>query len=211
MKKFLLSAGAMISFFASMSQLPEDVLRYSYVPQHGTARNMAIGGAMGSLGGDLNALYVNPAGLALYKTREVVLTPGFMFNINKANFRGTDSKSNKSGFDFGTSGMVIGFNSPNSKWTNQAFSFGINQTANFNNYVSYSGANNQSSYAEQFAEEFSKSGLSPDEALNDPRFAYGTAPALYTYLIDTFPNGAGGYNVKALPEFLLQKGIALNQ
>lgn len=211
MKKFLLSAGAMISFFASMSQLPEDVLRYSYVPQHGTARNMAIGGAMGSLGGDLNALYVNPAGLGLYKTRELVLSPGFMFNNNKANFRGTDTKSNKSGFDLGTSGIVIGFNSPNSKWTNQAFSFGISQTANFNNYVSYRGSNNQSSYAEQFAEQFSQSGLSPGQALNDPRFAYGTAPAIYTYLVDTFPNGAGGYNVKALPEFLLAKGIALDQ
>src|SRR5881628_820680 len=116
MKKSFLSFAAVLGFFASMSQLPEDVLRYSYFPQRGTARNMAIGGAMGSLGGDLNALYVNPAGLALYKTKEVVLTPGFMFNINKANFRGTDTKSNKSTFDLGTTGMVIGFNSPNSKW-----------------------------------------------------------------------------------------------
>ncbi len=211
MKKFLLFAGAMICFFASMSQLPEDVLRYSYLPQHGTARNMAIGGAMGSLGGDLNALYVNPAGLGLYKTRELVLSPGFMFNNNKADFRGTDTKSNKSGFDLGTSGIVIGFNSPNSKWTNQAFSFGISQTANFNNYVSYRGLNNQSSYAEQYAEQLSQSNLSPDAALSEPSFAYGTAPAIFTYLVDTFPNGSGGYNVKALPEFLLEKGIALEQ
>lgn len=211
MKKFLLSAGAMLCFFASMSQLPEDVLRYSYFPQHGTARNLAIGGAMGSLGGDLNALYVNPAGLGLYKTTELVLSPGFVFNNNKANFRGTDTKSNKSGFDLGTSGIVIGFNNPNSRWTNQAFSFGISQTANFNNYVSYRGLNNQSSYTEQFAEQLRNSGLTLDDALNNLGFAYGTAPAIYTYLIDTFPNGSGGYNIRGLPEFLLDKNIALDQ
>lgn len=212
MKKVLFSFILLISFFASRSQSPEDVLKYSYFPQHGTARNLAIGGAMGSLGGDLSALFVNPAGLGLYKTREVVLSPGFMFNANKADFRGTNTKSNRSGFDLGTSGVVIGFNSPYSKWTNQAFSFGINQTANFNNYVSYSGLNNQSSYAEQFTEQFSQSGLSPEGALNNPAFAYGTAPAIYTYLIDFFKNPNGNDSlVKAMPEFLLENGIALNQ
>jgi len=212
MKKVLLSCSLLMCFFAAISQLPEDILKYSYFPQHGSARNMAIGGAMGSLGGDISALFVNPAGLGLYKTREVVLSPGFMFNNNKANFRGTDTKSNKSGFDIGTSGLVIGFNSPNSKWTNQAFSIGINQTANFNNYVSYRGLNNQSSYAEQYAEQFSQSGLSIARAINDPSLAYGTGPALYTYLVDIFKNPNGNDSVvKALPEFLLEKGIALEQ
>lgn len=220
MKKVLFSFGLLISVFSSIAQLPEDVLKYSYFPQHGSARNMAIGGAMGSLGGDISALYVNPAGLGLYKTREIVLSPGFIFNSNKADFRGTDTKSNKSAFDLGTSAFVIGFNSPYSKWTNQAFSIGINQTANFNNFVSYQGLNDQSSYAEQYAEQFSQSGLSIDDALNNPGYAYGTAPALYTYLVDAFriknpdPNSNGTDSidvVKALPEFLLEKGIALNQ
>lgn len=212
MKKFLLSCSSLMCVIAATSQLPEDVLKYSYFPQHGSARNLAIGGAMGSLGGDINALYVNPAGLGLYKTRELILSPGFMFNSNKADFRGTDTKSNKSGFDIGTSGFVIGFNTPGSKWTNQAFSLGINQTANFNNFVSYKGLNDASSYSEQFSEQFSKSGLTVDDALNNPYFAYGTAPALYTYLIDVFPNAdSTTFNVKALPEFLLEKGIALDQ
>ncbi len=211
MKKYLLSIAAVFCLAASIAQLPEDVLRNSYYPQHGTARNLAIGGAMGSLGGDINALFVNPAGLGMFKTREVEFSPGFIFNNNKANFRGTSSTSKNSGFDIGTSGVIIGFNSPGSKWTNQAFSFGINQTANFNNSVAYKGSNNLSSFSEQYAEQFSQSGLYPDEALNNPRFAYGTAPALYTYLIDTFSNAGGGVDVKALPEFLLAQGIALDQ
>ena len=147
------------------------------------------------------------------QNKRIVLSPGVVFNKNKAEYRGTDTKSNKSSFDLGTSGLVIGFNTPNSKWTNQTFSFGISQTANFNNLVSYGGLNNQSSYAEQYAEQFSQSGLSIDEALNNPRFAYGTAPALYTYLVDVFRNSSDTtkYSVKALPEFLLENEIALQQ
>ncbi|HEX8358373.1 MAG TPA: aromatic hydrocarbon degradation protein [Segetibacter sp.] len=211
MKKFLLSTIAILSLCAAKAQLPEDALRYSYFPQHGTARNLAIGGAMGSLGGDINALYVNPAGLGMYKTREFVLSPGFSFNRNKADFRGTNTNTKNSGFNLGTSGLVIGFNNANSKWTNQAFSIGISKSADFNNIVSYKGKNDISSLSEQFAEQFSQSGLNPNQALNEPAFAYGTAPAIYTYLIDTFRNASGGSIVKALPEFLLEQGIALDQ
>lgn len=212
MKKFLLFAGGLVCSIASIAQLPEDVLRYSYFPQHGTARNMAIGGAMGSLGGDLNALYVNPAGLSMYKTREFVFTPGITLNNNKGIYRGSNMTANKTGFDIGTSGVVLGFNSPGSKWTNQAFSIGINQTANFNNIVSYKGLNNQSSFSEQYVEQLSQSNLNIDDALNEPSFAYGTAPALYAYLIDIFKSSNSADSiVKGLPEFLLEKGIGLDQ
>jgi len=218
MKKFLLSTIASISFLGAISQAPEDVLRYTYLPQHGTARNMAIGGAMGSLGGDLSALYVNPAGLAMYKTSEIVLSPGFIMNNNKANFRGTNNAANKSSFDIGTSGIVTGFNTAGSRWTNQAFSFGINQTANFNNTVFYKGTNDNSSYSEQFAEEISRNGIDLSGYLDNPAYAYGSYPAIYTYLVDAFRienpdnNGPDSIDViKGLPEFLLEKGIALDQ
>jgi hypothetical protein len=211
MKKFLLIiTAALLCLAKSYSQAPDDILKYSYFPQHGTARNMAIGGAMGSLGGDINALYVNPAGLGLYKTGEVVLSPALLFNNNKFNFRGRDTASKKGAFDIGTSGFVVGFNTPGSKWTSQAFSIGINQSANFNNSYTYKGTNNQSSYTEMLTEEFSNSHLSIDQALNNPRFAFGVAPALYTYLIDTFRVN-NKVLVKGLPEFLLANGTALNQ
>ena len=64
---------------SSLAQVPEDALRLSWYVPSGTARQQAIGGAMGSLGGDITASFVNPAGLGLYKTGEVVLSPGFRF------------------------------------------------------------------------------------------------------------------------------------
>lgn len=210
MKKYILTLTMSLGLLATIAQVPEDVLRYSYFPVNGSARNMAIGGAMGSLGGDINAIFVNPAGIGLYKTQELVLSPGLNFNNNKMMYRGTETASKKAAFNLGTSGFVFGFGNPGSKWTSQAIGLAVNTIANFNNTVRYTGLNNYSSYSEVFAEEFSKSRLTPDQALNDPRLAFGTAPAIYTYLIDTFRNG-NRLDVKGLPEFLLSQGIALQQ
>lgn len=211
MKKSLFYFSFIICSFVAKSQAPEDILKYSYFPQQGTARNMAVGSAMASLGGDLNALFVNPAGLAMYKTKEWVVSSGFNLNKNKANYRGTDNEIINNGYNLGSFGLIIGYNDKHSKWSNQAFSIGLMQTANFRNTIFYKGANNQSSYSEMFAEQFSKSGQTIDEALNDTRNAFGTAPALYTYLIDTFRATNGNLVIKSLPEFLLANGIALQQ
>lgn len=211
MKKNILTLTILCCIKAASAQMPEDVLRYSYFPINGSARNMAIGGAMGSLGGDINALYVNPAGLGMYKTREIVITPGFNLSNNKFNFRGTDNATQKSAFNLGTTGLVTGFNTRGSKWTSQAFSIGINNTANFNNQFTYKGTNDFSSMTEVFTEQLSGSGQSIEQALNNPQFAFGTAPALYTYLVDTFRNSNNVIEVKGLPEFLLAQGVKLEQ
>ena len=210
MKKYLLLLSLFISTIV-FAQVPEDAIRYSFYPQNGTARNLAIGGAMGSLGGDINATFVNPAGLGFYKTNEFVLTPGFFLNNNKASFRDTDSKNDKNSFGFGTSGLVFGFSNSNKKENSTAISFAFTQTANFNNQVQYKGLNNFSSFSEQFAEEFAKSGYSIDEVLSsNSALPYTSAPALYTYLIDTVTiNGIN--QVKAAPEYILDAGQALQQ
>ena len=129
MKKSLLYFSFLITFFATKAQSPEDILKYSYFPQQGTARNMAVGSAMASLGGDLNALFVNPAGLAMYKTKEWVVSSGYNLNKNKANFRGTANEVDKNGYSVGTLGLVIGYNDKKSKWNNQAFSIGFAQVS----------------------------------------------------------------------------------
>ena len=210
MKKYLLLPLLFISSII-YAQVPEDAIRYSFYPQSGTARNMAVGGVMGSLGGDINATFVNPAGLGFYKTNEFVITPGFFLNNNKATFREKDSKNSKTNFGFGTSGWVFGHSNGNKSKNSSAFSLAITQTANFNNEVHYKGLNNYSSFSEQFAEEFAKSGLTLDQALspNTP-YPYTSGPALYTYLIDTVTIN-GIKQVKGAPEYILDAGQALQQ
>ena len=213
MKKYILCI-LLFTGTKIIAQIPEDVLKYSFFPQNGTARNMAIGGAMGSLGGDITATYVNPAGLGNFRTGEFVFTPSYFLNNNKTDFRDTKSGNKKNNFSFGNIGFVFGAANRYEPTTSQAFSIALTQSANFNNTVQYKGYNNYSSFSEQWAEAaFNeiKNGNNIDGILADPKYAYGTAPALYTYLVDTFRLNATTNVVKALPEFILQNGQALLQ
>ncbi|MEO6722283.1 MAG: aromatic hydrocarbon degradation protein [Ferruginibacter sp.] len=209
MKKYLLLPAALLMSSIIYAQIPEDVLRYSFFPQNGTARTLAIGGAMGSLGGDVTATFVNPAGIGNYKTGEFVFTPGFFMNNNKVNFRGTDSKNKTSTGGIGPIGIVYGANNSHST-TSQAVSFAVTQNANYNNLIHYKGLNNFSSFTEQWAEQVAKSGQTIDDILDQPQYAYGASPALYTYLVDTFTTN-GNTQVRGLPENLLDAGQALMQ
>ncbi len=209
MKKYLLIPALFISTLL-FAQIPEDVLRQSFFPQNGTARSLAIGGAMGSLGGDINSIFVNPAGLGNYKTGEFVFTPGFFMNSNKTEFRDTQNKNKKNNFALGPIGLVFGSPFRYDATSSQAFSLAFTQVANYNNSVQYNGLNNFSSYSEQFAEQVAKSGLELNDAMNLPQFAYGVGPALFTYLVDTFRVN-GGLQVRGLPENILDAGQALRQ
>lgn len=189
------------------AQVPEDALRLSWLQQNGTARNQAVGSVMGSLGGDITATFVNPAGLGLYKVGELVLSPGFNFLKNKGDYRESTSTDKVSAFNFGTSGIVFGMGNRNSNWKSSAFSLAVNRTANFNSNVFYQGQNDYSSYSEQFAEEFAKSKLRIETAVLDQfsPLSIGTRMAVYTFLIDTATVN-GNLQVVGLPEFLENRG-----
>ena len=204
----------------SIAQLPEDAIRMSWNIPSGTARQQAIGGAMGSLGGEISSLFVNPAGLGMYKTGEIVLSPGFSFMKGKSEFRETDASTDRtSKFNFGTTGIVWGYSDRFSKWSGKAFSLGINRTANFNNTFFYKGLNNYSSYTEPLANEFfsfytAQKQSNPnidnsviiDNALNSDNISLQTKMALYTFLVDIdTSNGASSIISRA------ERAIDLNQ
>jgi len=71
------------------------------------ASGRAIGGAVTALGGDLSAAYVNPAGLGLYRTSELIFTPSFHFNSTKADYLNTEKKEKKNAVDYNNFGMVL--------------------------------------------------------------------------------------------------------
>jgi hypothetical protein len=180
---------------ALFAQFPEDALRYGYPAMSGTARNMAIGGAMGSLGGDITAAHINPAGIGLYKNSEIVLSPAFQFGRFSYDYLNESTSSKKNNFMYGTSGFVSG--SPNARYrkaTSSAFSISVNQTANYNNSIKYQGANNQSSWSEKYLEELVRDNV---QDFNRLEFGYplGSSLAFWTFLIDTIANGPniGGY------------------
>jgi hypothetical protein len=183
MKKHILTALVSLSSVCVFAQIPEDVLKYSWQPVNGTARINAVGGAMGSLGGDISAMFTNPAGIAFFKTTDFVISPGFNFLKNKSNYRSTGTTDKTSAFNFGPTGIVGGWQGRN-KWSN-SISLGVNRSANFNNSIYYTGANDFSSFGEQYAAELANSGADIGSADEVSRLSLGSQMAIWNYFIDT--------------------------
>src|SRR5437868_14990600 len=101
MKGIYISAIVLLATVKTYAQEPSDALRYSWLTQNGTARNQAIGGAGGSLGGEFSSLFINPAGLGFYKTSEIVLTPGYSLKNFRSTYNSSPSTSNNNNFNIG--------------------------------------------------------------------------------------------------------------
>lgn len=190
MKKYILCLLTLITATA-MAQTPEEALRTAWFTQNGSARNMATGGVMGSLGGEITANHVNPAGIGLFKTHEFAFSPGFALNNNKFNYRGTDTSNSRNNFNLGASGLILGGISRNqrSKWTSSAFAISVNTIANYNNRVQFKGFNNFSSFTEQYLEELTRDRADTNAALSN--YIFGSSLAFRTFLVDTV-SGPGG-------------------
>ncbi|SKA02569.1 OmpP1/FadL family transporter [Sediminibacterium ginsengisoli] len=190
MKQCLLLITCFISMYA-VAQTPDEALRMAWFTQNGSARNIATGGVMGSLGGEITANHVNPAGIGLFKTNEFAISGGFLMNNNKFRYRGSDTTSQRNNFNYGASGIILssGDNRGNSKWTSSAFAISVNQLANYNNHVQFKGFNNFSSFSEQYLEELVRDRADTNAALSN--YIFGSSLAFRTYLIDTTA-GPGG-------------------
>src|SRR6478672_3937629 len=101
MKKILSIVIGSLSVISLKAQEPTDALRYSWYVPGGSARVKAVGGAMGSLGGDITATFVNPAGLAFFKTGDIIMTPQFQFRNTKTNYTGNTEKTKGNKFTWG--------------------------------------------------------------------------------------------------------------
>ena len=183
----------------AFSQNPDDVVRNAWFIPNGTARSNSIAGATGALGGDISSVSTNPAGLGFYKTREVVISPAFLLNNNKADFRGTSANNTtKSGFQLGTTGAVFG-GKINRANNSTAFSISFNQLASYNNKVHYEGLNNYSSYSEQYSEQLNDDGADINAASNN--YPFGASLAFFTYLVDSTTNSSGNIQYKTSVPF----------
>lgn len=183
MQKHILFLLSLFTGGVVAAQSPEDALRYSWNVQSGTARIQAVGGAMGSLGGDITATFVNPAGLGFYRTGDIVFTPHYSFGKTKASYLGRREDSTANKFAIGTSGIIFGGSDGRSR-RSTAVSLAVNQTADFKNNFYYRGQNNQSSYSQTFLDEIRNGNIRDANAVAG-NFPFGTSLAFNTYWIDT--------------------------
>ena len=137
MKKIGYLLVSMLLFSAGMyAQGEVEALKFSRHDLYGTARSMAMGGAFGALGGDITGVSINPAGIAVYRSSEVVGTFAF------ANQKATVGNLNKSVTDYGMDNLgFIGYFPLSGRlmpFVN--FGFSYNKQKSFSSHINAAGA-----------------------------------------------------------------------
>jgi len=143
MKRSFLPLFLLLVAAPAFAQLAEDVLRYSYLQPGGTARYLGAGGAFGALGAEYSSLSNNPAGLAMFRSNELVFTPSLKFSRTEAALpNGPTSEDTKSNFGFDNVGFIFNTTPTNSKWKTFNVGIGLNRLNNFHQSVYYEGSAN---------------------------------------------------------------------
>ena len=136
------------------AQVPTDALRYSNLEVGGTARTIGVGGAIGALGADYSVLSTNPAGLANFRTSELVMTPSMHFASTEATLSNGDNPANKEvngRFNFNNIGFVFHTQPRKAKWSTYNWGIGLNRLASFNQELFFEGTS-AGSIVERFTE-----------------------------------------------------------
>ena len=188
MKKVLTiaSALALSTSFAFAQGLTD---AYKYVNNGdvtGTARSMAMGGAFGALGGDISVMNHNPAGLAIYRSSEVVATIDVSNMASKSNWQGNNIEQKDTKFNFDNIAYVgyfpTGHDDGLVSW-NVGFSY--NRLKNFSrSFRMGMGGGMPSSLTDYIAARANVGGLTPDDlvAIKDNNGNYTYDP--YNYVSD---------------------------
>lgn len=188
MKSKLLILFSIITGMASAQSYYSDALLYSrnFIP--GTARSAGVAGAFGAVGADLSSVGINPAGLALYRSGDVSLTPAISIVNTNADYLGSPAKSPSTRFYFGQAGIVwaIPVNRPASgisfKATNPlkfvTIALNYSRQSMFNRKVGFGNVNPDGTTIDSYA-----------DYLNNPQNTLEAAPdevrlAWETYLLD---------------------------
>jgi hypothetical protein len=185
MKRISLIILAVLSVFTGViAQNVDDALRYSQVFYGGTARFMSMGGAFTALGGDISSLSQNPAGLGVFRSSEITITPQLFHIKTSASYNGSSS-DNLYNFNLNQAGIVCNIFSNNKETglitLNIGYSF--NKTNNLNQSIIIENKSNSSSMADYWA------GISKGTNYKDLTGAAGIA--FDTWVMDTI-TGSGG-------------------
>ncbi|MDR1698331.1 MAG: hypothetical protein LBR75_00695, partial [Prevotellaceae bacterium] len=107
MKKLaLILSCSMVAFFAN-AQDAFDALRFGQTDIYGSARYMSMAGAFSALGGDPLVMTLNPAGLGLYRSSELSLSPNLMINHTNAALGAGEQTENRTRLQFNNVSYVV--------------------------------------------------------------------------------------------------------
>ena len=183
---FIFSLLAIFISFAN-AQTDVDALRYSTPDVQGTARNIALGNTMGTIGADISSLSTNPAGIAKFSSTEITLSPAIAINRTKSAYLSNNLNDGKVKFQLTNFGVVIAkkYTTTNEKknWNGVKFGFALNRLANFNEQYSFSGYNANNSLLTAYGDLLKNRDIIQSEEDAKTKYPFGASIAYQLGLI----------------------------
>ena len=165
----LLSCIAILLTAELHAQTPADALRLSYQTLGGgTARSIGVGSAIGALGADYTAVGINPAGLASYRTSEIVFSPGLSqvrtnSELKDQAVKNTARSDQSTKFFIGNLALVGCIKPAKGNWLLHNWTIGFNRVNTYNGSYYFNGES-RGSIVNRFLEKANKGGsLNPFE------------------------------------------------
>src|SRR4030042_961147 len=190
MKKTIAFIIASAFVFPAAAQYVEQGLLSSQTFPAMTARSLSMGGAFSSLGGDLSAAYLNPAGLGMYRKSELSLSPAIAYIKSTTEYQNESGEDFRYKFMFGSAGYVSTYKAKSEKvLVGTSFSLSYNRLNDFHNNIYMRGINPSGSLADFFLVQ--SKDIHPDDMLNNGMF--GERLAFDAYVIDTVPGSPTSY------------------
>ena len=148
---------------------------------NGTARYVAMGGAMEALGADISTIASNPAGIGLFRSSQVSTSFGFVSQSSTGSF----DKGDRTNISFDQVGIVWAMRSGKKSFLNVAFNY--HKSRNFNQIITAanhlgSGSQNIQAYAKgMLTGQLGASSYtnSDGDVVYEPTFS-GSYPAYYS-------------------------------
>lgn len=175
----------------------DDAILNAQVQYEGTARSMAMGNAIGAVGGDVTAMCINPAGLGLYRSQEFTFSVAPQYQFCLTDYYGNDSFAHKYRTTIPNMGMVITAESSNYKPLRYfQIGIGLTRTNDFNYRQQTKGLNPSSSMVDSYIQTASdidqllEPNTNPGNYFKE-HYPYDLGPAWETYLIDRFVDSLG--------------------
>ncbi|GBU08718.1 hemin receptor [Bacteroidales bacterium] len=163
MKKKILFLAAFLGSTLCYGQGEMNALDYSRNQATGSARGMAMGGAFGALGGDATGIASNPAGIALYRSSEVMTTMNFSSTSVETNLQGSIMNESKFKFNFDNFSYVSYYPTGGDAVTSFNFGFAYNRVKNFDRNYRSKGQGLQGSLTDYIATITSNANIHPDD------------------------------------------------
>ncbi|MGB3848359.1 MAG: hypothetical protein WA958_00205 [Tunicatimonas sp.] len=211
------SAYAQLSF----PTLSEDARLFSPSQTVGTARVQGFGGAGFSLGGDISASALNPAGLGFYNRSSIAVTPFFRGIETNTNLGGVASENNYLG-DYGVASFGIVFSKPKdnvvpSRFRGGSFAVTFNQTNTYSFTNTFGGNTTDFSFIDDVsgrAGGINVATLDAELEQNPPQIPDYIAAAYDNFLINAVFDENGvhdGTYVASLPPGVLAQPIGTSE